>query len=373
MNNQVLAQVFDFLTSGYEPDGRTTGTCQVLLDGPTPVAFHLGIGETLTIAPGLCDQPSVTLKLPVSVLERLLGDSERFDPRRDNMMSAVEITGDERLADLVADLMKTPPRRAFERLVEAEAKASAAKPLTSVERFTNPGEAVILEAIRDGRPIVARGAIDHWEARSWSLADWAENLRDIPVRVKSPTEFDTVVDYVKAIRGESPAAYSIGVPLAQEAWDYFVPPFLDRDAFETPQLWMGAAKGEEPVTALHRDCLTGFLCHLYGRKKFLLYSPDQAELVYPVKRFNGYQRCRVAPSAPDLQRFPRFAEARPIEVVLEPGDVLVNPVGWFHEVYALDPVISVSFFLKAAKEAASATLPAAREPRSCSLPVPASV
>jgi len=43
---------------------------------------------------------------------------------------------------------------------------------------------------------------------------------------------------------------------------------------------------------------------------------------------------------------------------LEPGDVLINPAGWFHEVYALDPVISVSFFLKASKEA-SVTTPAA--------------
>lgn len=368
MNNQVLTQVFDFLTSGYEPDGRTTGTCQVLLDGPTPVAFQLVLGETLTIVPGLCDRPSATLKLPVSFLERLLSDSQRFDPRRDDMMSAVEISGDERLADLIAELMKTPPRRAVERLVEAEAKARASKPLTAVERITRPGEDVILEAIREGRPIVARGVIDHWEARNWSLADWTEKLRDVPLRVKSPTEFDTVVDYVKAIRGESPAAYSIGVPLSQQCWDYFVPPFFDREAFETPQLWMGAAKGEEPVTALHRDCLTGFLCHLYGRKKFLLYSPDQAELVYPVKRFNGYQRCRVAPTAPNLERYPLFAQARPIEVVLEPGDVLINPVGWFHEVYALDPVISVSFF-KSAKEAAPAATPAAEEPSlACALP-----
>jgi hypothetical protein len=313
----------------------------------------------LTIGLGLCERPSVTLKLPASVLERVLGDSTKFDPRDPDIMSAVEVSGDEKLADLVANLMKSPPRQFVERLAQAEAKARASKPVTSVERIANPSEAVILEAIREGRPIVATGAIDHWEARSWSLADWTEKLRDVPLRVKSTMEFDTVVDYVKAIRGESSALYSIGVPLSQQCWDYFVPPFLNREAFETPQLWMGAAAGEEPVTALHRDCLTGFLCHLYGRKKFLLYSPDQAEFVYPSKRFNGYQPCRVAPSAPDLERYPLFTKARPLETVLEPGDVLINPVGWFHEVYALDPVISVSFFLKASREAASATTPAA--------------
>lgn len=352
MNDQILNRVFDFVASGYEPDGKTSGTCQFLLNGPTPVAFHLMVGETLTFGLGLCERPSVTLKLPVSILEGALGNSEKFDPRRRDIMSAVEISGDENLAALVANLLKSPPRQTVERLAEAEAKASASKPITSVERIANPTADEVLEAIREGRPIIATGAIDQWEARNWSLTDWTEQLRDVPLRVRSTTEIDTIRDYVQAIRGESSANYSVGVSLPQECWDHFVPPFFEREAFNAPQLWMGAAAGQEPVTALHRDCLTGVLCHLYGRKKFLLYSPDQAELVYPYKRFNAHQPCRVAPSAPDLERYPLFAQARGIEVILEPGDVLVNPVGWFHEVYALGPVISVSFFLKGSKDAA---------------------
>jgi hypothetical protein len=351
VNDQLLTRVFDFMAAGYEPDGKTSGTCQVLLNGPTPLAFHLQVAETLTVGLGLCDRPSLTLKLPASVLERLLSDSEKFDPREGDVMSAVEISGDEKLAGLVANLLKSPPKQSVERLAEAEAKARASKPVMSVERIANPTENEIRDAIREGRPIVATGAIEHWEARRWSLDDWTEKLRDVPLRVKSTTEFDTILDYVKAIRGESSANYSVGVPLPQEFWNYFVPAFFDREAFNTPQLWMGSAAGQEPVTELHRDCLTGMLCHLYGRKKFLLYSPDQAELVYPFKRFNAHQPCRVAPSAPNLERYPLFAKARPMETILEPGDVLINPVGWFHEVYALGPVISVSFFLKGSKEA----------------------
>ncbi|HEX6095456.1 MAG TPA: cupin-like domain-containing protein [Thermoanaerobaculia bacterium] len=353
MDQQVITRVFDFVASGYEPDGKTSGTCQFLLNGPTPVAFHLEVGETLTFGLGLCDRPSVTLKLPASILERVLGNSEKFDPRDRDIMSAVEVSGDENLAGLVANLLKSPPRQSVERLAEAEAKARASTPITSVERIANPSADQVLEAIAEGRPIVATGAIDHWEARSWSLDDWTENLQGVPLRVKSTTEFDTIVDYVQAIRGESSANYSVGVSLPPECSKFFVPPFLDRGSFNTPQLWMGSAAGEEPVTALHRDCQTGFLCHLYGRKKFLLYSPDQAELVYPFKRFNAHQPCRVVPSAPNLERYPLFAKARPIEVVLEPGDVFVNPVGWFHEVYALGPVISVSFFVKGSKDATS--------------------
>jgi hypothetical protein len=48
----------------------------------------------------------------------------------------------------------------------------------------------------------------------------------------------------------------------------------------------------------------------------------------------------VDPFAPDLERFPRFAEAaRHAEVAtLEPGDAIYIPYGWWHGVESLDPV-----------------------------------
>jgi ribosomal protein L16 Arg81 hydroxylase len=51
---------------------------------------------------------------------------------------------------------------------------------------------------------------------------------------------------------------------------------------------------------------------------------------------------------PDLTRFARFAQAQGVDVVLEPGDLLVIPTGWYHCVWALDHVLSVSRFTAAA-------------------------
>ncbi|HYH95373.1 cupin-like domain-containing protein, partial [Hyalangium sp.] len=74
--------------------------------------------------------------------------------------------------------------------------------------------------------------------------------------------------------------------------------------------------------------------------------PHEAPCVYPKGAFFGYQLCWVKPHAPDLERFPRFREAHPIELLLAPGELLVQPVGWFHQVYSLDDVtLSVSHFL----------------------------
>jgi ribosomal protein L16 Arg81 hydroxylase len=46
----------------------------------------------------------------------------------------------------------------------------------------------------------------------------------------------------------------------------------------------------------------------------------------------------------DLRRFPRYAKAQPIEFVIEPGEILFIPAGWWHHVRALDPSISMNFF-----------------------------
>lgn len=47
---------------------------------------------------------------------------------------------------------------------------------------------------------------------------------------------------------------------------------------------------------------------------------------------------------PDLEKFPRFAEAQSLACVLEPGDMLFIPVRHWHYVRALDLSFSVSFW-----------------------------
>jgi len=49
-----------------------------------------------------------------------------------------------------------------------------------------------------------------------------------------------------------------------------------------------------------------------------------------------------APS-PDAERFPRIVEARAHEILLEPGEILFVPVGWWHQVKALDFSVTLTF------------------------------
>jgi histone arginine demethylase JMJD6 len=84
-----------------------------------------------------------------------------------------------------------------------------------------------------------------------------------------------------------------------------------------------------------------FLMQFYGRKEFYVYDPGQSELLYPRPDVPNLSQCADIHHV-DLEKFPRFAEARPAVFVLEPGETLFIPSGWWHTTRMLSPSISLS-------------------------------
>jgi len=77
-----------------------------------------------------------------------------------------------------------------------------------------------------------------------------------------------------------------------------------------------------------------------GRRRFTLFPPEQAANLYPgplEPTPGGQVIAMVDLAAPDLVRYPRFAEALEAGQVaeMEAGDVLVYPAMWWHHVEAL--------------------------------------
>ena len=109
-----------------------------------------------------------------------------------------------------------------------------------------------------------------------------------------------------------------------------------------PLLWIGPAG---TVSSTHFDAYQNLFLQVSGEKKFTLFSPaDSPNLYYP--RADGdWRALHLSPvdvDAADLRAFPRFADARPIEVELGPGDVLHIPSGWWHHVRSLTESVSVN-------------------------------
>lgn len=117
----------------------------------------------------------------------------------------------------------------------------------------------------------------------------------------------------------------------------FFPEFLDpTDRQGRMFFWFGPAG---TVTPLHHDPMNLLLAQVQGRKLVKMISPHQTPWIY------NYQGVfsEVDIDNPDYDRYPLFQKVRPIEFVLEPGEVLFIPVGWWHYVRSLEVSISLSF------------------------------
>ena len=111
----------------------------------------------------------------------------------------------------------------------------------------------------------------------------------------------------------------------------------DADAPVLASLWMGNGT----VTAAHYDFSNNAALCAAGRRRFTLFPPDQIGNLYPgpLEPTPGGQVVSMVDfAAPDFDRFPRFAEALDNAQVaeLEPGDVIVYPAMWWHQVEGLE-------------------------------------
>lgn len=117
-------------------------------------------------------------------------------------------------------------------------------------------------------------------------------------------------------------------------------------SFDDPQLaahpplvsiWIG----NRTTTSAHFDMSNNIAVTLVGHRRFTLFPPDQAANLYPGPLDPtpaGQAVSMVDFDAPDLARHPGFAEALAAAEVaeMEPGDALIYPALWWHQVEALD-------------------------------------
>jgi hypothetical protein len=159
--------------------------------------------------------------------------------------------------------------------------------------------------------------------------------------------FDAFIAQILAHRGEpdAPAFYIGSTDLTQffpglraeneliPAGDLFVqhPPLAS--------IWIG----NRTIAAAHYDMSNNAACCAVGHRRFTLFPPEQVANLYPgplTPTPGGQVVTMVDLADPDLDRYPRFAEAAAAGEIaeLEPGDVLVYPALWWHQVEALDDV-----------------------------------
>jgi hypothetical protein len=106
----------------------------------------------------------------------------------------------------------------------------------------------------------------------------------------------------------------------------------------------------------HYDVSHNVACVVAGRRRFILFPPQQITNLYvgPLEfTIAGQPVSMVDLDRPDFARFPRFAEALRHALVadLEPGDVIFIPTLWWHNVAAVGPLnVLVNYWWQQAAE-----------------------
>lgn len=224
----------------------------------------------------------------------------------------------------------------------------------------------------NGRGVHIKGMVDSWPA----LEEWCKleffmakyGNRQVPVefgsrletmkeKVVSMSEFLTksIAPRCKPDAGECEnVAYLAQHKLLEQFPDLLrmapMPNFCTYQGAdcEASSVWFGT---DQTVTLLHYDSYDNFLIQVTGAKYVVLFNGDQFEEIYVTKGGKGGDAflsqgntSAVDVGNPDLEKFPKYANAVGKCVLLMPGDSLYIPQGMWHYVRSLTPSLSVNFW-----------------------------
>lgn len=110
--------------------------------------------------------------------------------------------------------------------------------------------------------------------------------------------------------------------------------------------WLGPAR---TVTPMHSDGIDNFIAQIIGKKKLILAPAHEYEFLYATLWSEDGKvdsLCRKSPWQPnlDFEKYPLFRCCHLVEVILDPGDILFVPAGWFHYVESLEISLTINFF-----------------------------
>lgn len=91
---------------------------------------------------------------------------------------------------------------------------------------------------------------------------------------------------------------------------------------------------------LHYDVLDNILIQVRGRKRAVLFDPEDYDYLY----LQGDKSQIHDPESVDLSSFPLFSKARPWVCTMESGDVLFIPAFWMHYMVAEEFSFAVNVF-----------------------------
>ncbi|MBA5686725.1 cupin-like domain-containing protein [Rugamonas apoptosis] len=195
-----------------------------------------------------------------------------------------------------------------------------------------------------GLPFLISGVVNRWPLTSLLPSILRERYGHVPVRARVGDYINTAFAPDRAMRDLTMLEYLDLVAAGTQA----LPPYLGNlelrelnrlchwptyfDKMGPPRFWVGPAG---TVTPLHCDYDDNIFAQVWGSKRIFLSPPHHEEFLYPKEANAILFGSPFDPEAPDFERFPLARQATMVECVVQPGDMLYVPAGWYHQVRAL--------------------------------------
>jgi hypothetical protein len=228
---------------------------------------------------------------------------------------------------------------------EAIKDASRALPtIAEVPRLGRLDAAAFRARAAEGLPFLMAGVVKRWPLCGFTPAEMRERFGEVPVRARVGDYVATAFAPDRAMRDMSLREY-LDIS-ATPSGD--LPPYVGNlelrqlngmchwpayfDKMGPPRFWLGPAR---TVTPLHCDYDDNIFAQIRGSKRIFLAPPHHDEFLYTREANPVLFGSPFDPEAPDFDAFPLARQANIVEVVVNPGDMLYVPAGWYHQVRAL--------------------------------------
>ena len=216
--------------------------------------------------------------------------------------------------------------------------------ISEVPRVDRLDAAAFRARAAQGLPFLITGVVGRWPLSALTPQTLRERFSHLQVRARVGDYINTAFAPDRAMQDMTMLEYLELVADGAHA----LPPYLGNlelrelnsmchwpayfDKLGPPRFWLGPAG---TVTPLHCDYDDNIFAQIWGSKRIFLSPPHHDQFLYPREANAILFGSPFDPEAPDYEKFPLARQATLIECIVNPGDMLYVPAGWYHQVRAL--------------------------------------
>ncbi|HQN56050.1 MAG TPA: cupin-like domain-containing protein [Saprospiraceae bacterium] len=206
------------------------------------------------------------------------------------------------------------------------------------------------------KPVVFTDLIKDWSAlQNWTVENFKSKYGNLKVSVytnkfegtdkgfREPDKHMLFGDFLDLLVSSEPCdlrlfLFNIFKYAPELRGDFDLPDITDGFYNDLPSMFFGG-KGSKVAMHYGLDLSHVFLNQIYGKERVVLFSPDQSRFIYQLPYSVAGN---IDINNPDYDRYPALRNAKGEEVVLNPGESLFIPSGYWHYIEYVEGGYSVS-------------------------------